>query len=324
MNRYDSKNISAGGDDWPPAIFLMGPTASGKTALSIAIAEVFDCEIISVDSALVYQSMDIGTAKPSVEEMKGIPHHLIDIIDPVDVFSTGAFRARSLQLMKEISERGSVPLLVGGTMLYFNALYNGLAQLPAANSQIRTEIEREAEKQGWQAMHELLGTVDPKAAVRIHPNDPQRIQRALEVFRITGKSLTQLCEEASNEPIPYRQIRMVVAPTERARLHKRIEARFNQMLETGFLDEVEGLYRRGDLNESMPSIRTVGYRQAWRYLEGHYDYDEMVERAVIATRQLAKRQFTWLRKQTSADHYQSEEVALVDSVLSKLKKQIIS
>jgi len=315
---------SSGLPVYPPAIFLMGPTASGKTALSIKIAEEFNCEIISVDSALVYRHLNIGTAKPTIEEMRGVPHHLIDIIEPAESFSTGAFREQSLQLMEEITLRGKIPLLVGGTMLYFNALFNGLAKLPTANQAIRDEIEDEARDLGWQAMHDQLKQIDPVAAKRIHPNDPQRIQRALEVFRVTGKSLTQLCEEATNEPLPYRQIKIVLARSDRKMLHKLIEIRFKEMLATGFIKEVEALRDRGDLNESMPSIRTVGYRQAWQYLEGFYSHDEMVERGVIATRQLAKRQFTWLRKQTTATHYRSEDKQLVNHVLSDLQKQLLS
>ncbi len=306
----------------PPAIFLMGPTASGKTALSIKIAEEFNCEIISVDSALVYRGLDIGTAKPTEAEKRGVPHHLIDIIEPTEAFSTGAFREQSLHLMKEITSRGRIPLLVGGTMLYFNALFNGLAKLPAANLEIRENIEREAAELGWKTLHDQLRQIDPVAANRIHPNDPQRIQRALEVYKIAGKSLTQLCDEAADEPLPYRQVKMVLAPSDRKLLHKQIEIRFKQMLSMGFLKEMEVLRARGDLNESMPSIRAVGYRQAWDYLDGNSSYEEMVERGIVATRQLAKRQFTWLRKQTMANHYQSGDKQLFNHVSSDLKNQL--
>jgi tRNA dimethylallyltransferase len=323
MSNESPLDSAEGKESGPPAIFLMGPTASGKTALSIDIAEAFGCEIISVDSALVYRQLDIGTAKPTVEEMSGIPHHLIDIIEPTETFSTGAFREQALQLMKEITERGKLPLLVGGTMLYFNALFNGLAKLPSANPQIRAEIELEALEKGWLVLHRQLAEVDPAAAKRIHPNDPQRIQRALEVYRIVGKSLTQLCEEAAVEPIPYRQIRMVLAPAERKLLHEKIALRFHKMLAQGFLDEVKKLRSRGDLDKAMPSMRAVGYRQAWEHLEGDYGYDELVEKGIIATRQLAKRQFTWLRKQSTASHYQSEDPELLSHVLSDLKKQLV-
>ncbi|MCK5356286.1 MAG: tRNA (adenosine(37)-N6)-dimethylallyltransferase MiaA, partial [Methyloprofundus sp.] len=250
----------------PPAIFLMGPTASGKTALSVKLAQQLNAEIISVDSALVFKGMDIGTAKPSLEERAGIAHHLIDILDPAESFSTGAFRKQALALMADITARGKLPLLTGGTMLYFNALYYGLAQLPTADAGLRLQLEAEASEVGKLAMHQKLQAVDPVAAARIHPNDPQRVQRALEVYRLTGKSMTQLHGEAKAEEIPYQKIKLMIAPSDRAILHEKIAQRFKQMLQQGFVAEVEALYQRGDLTAQMPSIRAVGYRQIWAYL----------------------------------------------------------
>lgn len=303
------------GQLYPPAIFLMGPTASGKTELAIELALALDCEIISVDSAMVYRGMDIGTAKPSQEERRGVPHHLIDILDPAQAYSTGRFRNQALEVMREIGNRGRIPLLTGGTMLYFHALLHGLAELPAADPGIRRQIDEEAERRGWEALHRELRSLDPAAAARIHPNDPQRIQRALEVFRISGRSLSQLCAEAEKNDIPYQKISLVLVPENRAQLHQRIELRFLAMLEAGLIDEVQRLFDRGDLNESLPSIRAVGYRQAWSFLKGEYDREMMTERGVAATRQLAKRQFTWLRKQKNAHWYISGEKKLFRKVL---------
>lgn len=302
----------------------MGPTASGKTAASICIAQEIGCEIISVDSALVYRGMDIGTAKPDETERQGIPHHLIDIIEPNDVFSAGAFRDRALSLIQEIQERGKIPLLAGGTMLYFNTLFNGLARLPSANPEVRAEIEAEAQQKGWKFMHALLHSFDPESAGRIHPNDPQRIQRAIEVYRVSGKTLTQFRSESVDETLPFSQIKMVITPKERSTLHQKISDRFHLMLEQGFMAEVEQLLIRGDLKPDMPSMRTVGYRQAWQYLRGEMDYQEMVERAIIATRQLAKRQYTWLRKQEDAGYYFSDDKNMLSLMLSELKSRLNS
>lgn len=308
---------------YPPAIFLMGPTASGKTELAVQIAQKLNAEIISVDSALVYKGMDIGTAKPTMEERKGIPHHLIDILDPAEVYSTGSFRKAALNLMEDITHRGKMPLLVGGTMLYFNALFNGLAELPEANSELRKKLDEELQEKGREAMHERLKTLDPGSAIRIHPNDPQRVQRALEVYELTGKPLTQIISESKSDPIPYQQIKLIVAPKERKQLHEIIARRFNLMVEQGLIEEVKYLFERGDLNEKLPAIRAVGYRQVWSYLQGEYDQELMIEKGIIATRQLAKRQFTWLRREKEALEYISYEPGLLEQVLLDInnKKQ---
>ena len=304
--------------DLPPAIFLMGPTASGKTELAVQLAQLLETEIISVDSALVYKGMDIGTAKPTAEERKGIPHHLIDILDPAEVFSTGRFRKTALQLMEDISNRGKVPILVGGTMLYFNALFNGLASLPEANAEIRKKLDEELSANGKEVMHARLKSVDPVSAERIHPNDPQRVQRALEVYQISGKPMTQFFTEAQQNQIPYRKIKLIVAPEDRKQLHEKIAQRFKLMIELGLIEEVSALYHRGDLTEKMPSIRAVGYRQTWSYLQKEYDLDTMIEKAIIATRQLAKRQFTWLRREQDALQYVSSENNLSEKVLQSI------
>jgi len=306
----------------PPAIFLMGPTASGKTALSVELAKRFNAEIISVDSALVFKGMDIGTAKPSLEERSGIPHHLIDILDPSESYSTGEFRKQALALMADITARGKIPLLAGGTMLYFNALYHGLAELPNADEALRKELDAEAQLIGKQAMHDQLKLVDPVAAARIHPNDPQRVQRALEVYRLSGKSMTELHAEANAKPIPYRQIKLVIAPQSRAILHEKIVLRFQQMLDNGLIEEVRTLYQRGDLNTNMPAIRAVGYRQVWNYLEGNINLDELREQGIAATRQLAKRQFTWLRRETEAQWFYTEAIDVCEQVTQWLKPQL--
>lgn len=300
----------------------MGPTASGKTALSVKLAQQFNAEIISVDSALVYKGMDIGTAKPTLEERAGIAHHLIDILDPAESFSTGAFRSRALELMSDITARGKVPLLVGGTMLYFNSLYYGLAKLPTADSELRKQLDVEAKLIGKAAMHAKLQVIDPVAAARIHPNDPQRVQRALEVFALSGKSMTQLHEEATTEEIPYQKIKLIIAPRDRGVLHEKIAQRFKLMLQQGFVEEVEALYRRGDLTVQMPSIRAVGYRQVWSYLDGEINVEEMQELGIIATRQLAKRQFTWLRRETDAFTFYTEEGHVFERVLEAVQQRI--
>ena len=300
----------------------MGPTASGKTALSVKLAQQLNAEIISVDSALVFKGMDIGTAKPGLEERAGIPHHLIDILDPAQSFSTGAFRNRALDLMADIAARGKLPLLAGGTMLYFNSLYYGLAQLPTADAALRAQLETEAEAIGKLAMHQKLQGIDPVAGARIHPNDPQRVQRALEVYMLTGKSMTQLHAEAKVEEMPYQKIKLIIAPQDRAVLHEKIAQRFKQMLQQGFVEEVAALYQRGDLTEKMPSMRAVGYRQVWSYLDGEMSYDDMQEKGIVATRQLAKRQFTWLRRETDAHTFYSEDLHVYEQVLELVKQQI--
>ena len=272
----------------------MGPTASGKTAFAMALADKYPIDIISVDSALIYQGMDIGTAKPTQDEQKQYPHKLIDICDPAQSYSAANFRHDAIVEIENSLKNGRIPLLVGGTMLYFKALIEGLSPLPAADSEIRQQIEEKANRLGWQAIHEDLKKVDPVSAKRIHPNDPQRLNRALEVYLITGKSLTELTEQ-SGEALPYDIKQFAIMPQDRAELHQRIEQRFLQMLDQGFEDEVKTLMQRSDLHLNLPSIRCVGYRQMWEYLTGDVSYDEMVFKGICATRQLAKRQITWLR-----------------------------
>ncbi|RMV74940.1 tRNA dimethylallyltransferase [Pseudomonas caricapapayae] len=289
----------------PPAIFLMGPTAAGKTDLAMALTKVLPCELISVDSALVYRGMDIGTAKPSKAQLAEFPHRLIDILDPAQSYSAADFRSDALTAMAEITARGNIPLLVGGTMLYFKALLDGLADMPAADAQVRAQLEADAQAFGWQTLHDQLAVVDPVSAARIHPNDPQRLIRALEVYRVSGMSMTAHREQqtaqstqaaaSGRQQLPYTVANLAIAPADRKVLHQRIALRFEQMLDQGFLDEVLALRSRGDLHSGLPSIRAVGYRQVWDHLDGKLTRDEMQERGIIATRQLAKRQFTWLR-----------------------------
>ncbi len=278
----------------PIAINIMGPTASGKTALAIALTQQLPCEIISVDSALIYKGMDVGTAKPTIEEQTLAPHQLIDILDPAQSYSVAEFRSDALQAMEAIHARGNIPILVGGTMMYFKALVDGIAELPAADPAIRENIEKEAQELGWEALHNTLKEVDPESAQRIHPNDPQRLGRALEVYRISGQPMSKLMK-LNSAPAPYQFLQYAIAPTERAVLHGLIEQRFDQMLEMGLEKEVAALMNRGDLNLDLPSMRCVGYRQMWQYLSGELNLQEMRAKAVAATRQLAKRQLTWLR-----------------------------
>ncbi|KYK73461.1 tRNA (adenosine(37)-N6)-dimethylallyltransferase MiaA [Aggregatibacter actinomycetemcomitans] len=278
----------------PLAIFLMGPTASGKTDLAIQLHQHLPVEVISVDSALIYRGMDIGTAKPSKAELALVPHRLIDICDPAESYSAANFRADALHEMQDITSQGKIPLLVGGTMLYYKALLEDLSPLPSADEKVRSEIEAKAERIGWAALHQELGKIDPTSAQRINPNDSQRINRALEVFYLSGKTLTELTEQ-KGDALPYDILQFAIAPEQRELLHQRIEQRFHKMIELGFQQEVEKLYRRADLHENLPSIRCVGYRQMWEHLRGDYDHDEMVFRGICATRQLAKRQITWLR-----------------------------
>jgi tRNA dimethylallyltransferase len=306
----------------PPAIFLMGPTASGKTALSVQLAQALNGEIISVDSAQVFKGMDIGTAKPTLQERSGIPHHLLDILDPAEPFSTGQFRSHALTLMQEISDRGRIPILAGGTMLYFNALFSGLAVLPGADHEIRARLDRELEQLGKNALHQRLANIDPEAAARIHPNDPQRIQRALEVYEISGRPLSSFFKDNQASEIPYQKIKLIIAPPDRKILHDLIAHRFRQMLVNGLVEEVEALYRRGDLSEKMPSIRAVGYRQLWSYLQGQYDYQTMTEKGIIATRQLAKRQFTWLRRETDAAVFETGQTNLLATAVAEVYAQL--
>ncbi len=289
----------------PAAIFLMGPTASGKTDLAVELCMHLPCEIISVDSAMVYRGMDIGTAKPSLELRQRITHRLIDIRDPADTYSAAQFRLDALHEMAEIHARGKIPLLVGGTMLYFRSLQRGLSVLPSADPLIRAHLNAQAQEIGWTALHERLASIDPVAARRIHRNDPQRIQRALEVYELSGRTATELYALKTAETWDKPVLKLIVAPSDRTVLQERIARRFSGMLEQGFLAEVEGLRCRGDVDEQTPALRAVGYRQAWAYLEGKTDCEQMVKSAIIATRQLAKRQFTWLRTEPDAVWFDS-------------------
>jgi len=302
----------------PQAIFLMGPTASGKTDLAIRLRQQLPVELISVDSALIYKDMDIGTAKPDERELSLAPHRLIDIRDPAQSYSAADFRADALKEMADIVAAGRIPLLVGGTMLYYKALLEGLSPLPAADPEIRAEIEREAQEKGWQTLHEELVRIDPVSGARIHPNDPQRLSRALEVFRISGKTLTELTK-TQGESLPYKVHQFAITPKDRAVLHQRIEQRFDNMIEAGFEQEVRALYDRGDLHPDLPSIRCVGYRQMWEYLDGNCDLDEAVFRGICATRQLAKRQITWLRSWKNLTWLDSSDV---DSALQTVTNSV--
>jgi tRNA dimethylallyltransferase len=283
----------------PLAVAIMGPTASGKTAAALAIARDVPAEIISVDSALVYRGMDIGTAKPNEEELASVPHHLIDIIDPAEAYSVAQFRADTLKLVSEISARGRLPLLVGGTMMYFKGLTDGLDELPTANAELRAQIESDAARLGWPAMHDKLRTLDPVTAARLAPNDAQRINRALEIIELSGRPMSELLSGREKLELPFDLLSFALEPSDRSVLHARIAARFDQMLghsdDSGIVAEVAGLRARGDLHPGLPSMRCVGYRQAWDYLDGKIDRAALRETGIIATRQLAKRQLTWLR-----------------------------
>ncbi|WP_407928494.1 tRNA (adenosine(37)-N6)-dimethylallyltransferase MiaA [Aliidiomarina indica] len=275
-------------------ICLSGPTAAGKTALAMKLADELPVELISVDSALVYRGMDIGTAKPTAEELERYPHHLIDIRDPADAYSAADFRADALALVSDIRGRGKIPLFVGGTMLYLRGLLAGLSSLPKADAKARERIQQDADEHGWTFVHNQLAAIDPVSAERIHPNDPQRIMRALEVYRVSGQSMTEHTQ-TQNPGLSIPSWQIAVAPADRKVLHDRIERRFAQMIAQGFEQEVRGLMERGDLHRDLPAIRAVGYRQMWQYLEGELSHSDMIDRGVIATRQLAKRQITWLR-----------------------------
>ena len=279
----------------PPAIFLMGPTASGKTALALELVKHYPCDIISVDSALIYKDMDIGTAKPDAALLAQAPHRLIDLIDPAEAYSAATFRRDALREMADITASGRIPLLVGGTMMYFKFLRDDSADLPEADESLRAQLLEDGLRDGWPAMHARLAEVDPEAARRLKPMDSQRIQRALEVYLVSGKTLTEHWAEQQSESLPYQVVNLAVCPPDRKRLHQRIEQRFRDMLGQNFVSEVQALRERGDLHKNLRSMRCVGYRQVWDYLDGEYGYDEMVEKGIAATRQLAKRQITWLR-----------------------------
>jgi tRNA dimethylallyltransferase len=273
----------------------MGPTASGKSALAETLARHFPVEIVSVDSAQIYRGMDMGTAKPSVAERRKVPHHLIDILDPTESYSAAQFRLDAVKLVREISARGRTPLLVGGTMLYFKALREGLSDLPDSDDEVRAEIDAEAAERGWPALHARLAEVDLQTAARLKPSDSQRIQRALEVFRVSGVPMSALLGRKKGAALPFRPVELALVPSDRSELHRRIEKRFDAMLERGLVEELRSLRERYALRPTLPSMRCVGYRQAWQYLEGEIGMKELRDRGVSATRQLAKRQLTWLR-----------------------------
>ena len=302
-------------DTRPWAIFLMGPTAAGKTDAAIALHEQLGHELISVDSAMVYRGMDVGSAKPSAEELARAPHRLIDIRDPADPYSAADFREDALQEMRQISAAGKVPLLVGGTMLYFKRLVEGVANLPAADAAIREQLEAKRQAEGLAGLHRALTEVDPASAARIHPNDPQRLMRALEVFYASGRPMSELWAEQQPETFPWRVLSIALAPNDRKILHQRIAQRFETMLGEGLIDEVAALRKRNDIHLGLPSMKSVGYRQVWEYLDGAYDQGELVSRGVIATRQLAKRQLTWLRSWPSLNWIDSQQPDALDKLL---------
>jgi tRNA dimethylallyltransferase len=304
----------------PPAIFLMGPTASGKTGLAVELAQRLPVELISVDSALVYRGMDIGTAKPDATTLARAPHHLIDIIEPTASYSAAQFRDDALRLMGEITQRGRVPLLVGGTMLYFNALQHGLNNLPQADPALRAEIDARAERAGWPALHAELAKVDPATAARLMPNDAQRIERALEIYHLTGRPMSELLQEEERASLPYRLLKIALLPSDRAVLHQRIAERFDAMLQAGLLDEVARLRRDYPaLSLSLPSMRCVGYRHAWQCQDGEFDLATLRDKGIAATRQLAKRQMTWLRGMDDVE----ELDCLGSGLMEKLEKQVL-
>jgi len=302
----------------PPAVFLLGPTASGKTAVSLALAARFPVEIVSVDSALVYRGMDIGTAKPDAATRAAVAHHLIDIVDPVEAYSAGRFRADALRIAGEIGARGRVPLFAGGTMLYERALMGGLAELPAADPIVRADLDRDARSRGWPALHAELARVDPATAARLDPNDAQRIQRALEVFRLAGRPLTALIAGEGRSPPPFAALTIALEPSDRAVLHRRIEDRFRAMLAAGFVQEVVSLRVRHRLEADMPSMRAVGYRQVWETLEGLAPGSTLEARGIAATRQLAKRQLTWLRAMREVERVDCLRPDLAEEVAGRV------
>lgn len=306
----------------PPAILLMGPTASGKTAIALELARVLPCEIVSVDSAQVYKGMDIGTAKPDRATLEAIPHHLIDIIEPHEAYSAARFRDDALTAMREISERDRIPLLAGGTMLYFQALLEGLNELPAADPMIRLVIDTMAQEQSWAAVHAKLKEVDPATAARLNPNDAQRVQRALEIYYITGKTMDELLAKPRYVYFPYSAIKIALAPSDRAVLHTRIEQRFDEMLRNGLVQEVAQLRDEYGLEPTMPSMRCVGYRQAWQHLNGTLGPDELRSHGIAATRQLAKRQLTWLRSMDDTAQFDSLDEKLTPRILEYVRREL--
>ncbi len=305
--------------DSPFVIFIMGPTAAGKTDLAVHLHENMDSEIISVDSAMVYRGMDIGTGKPDKALLAKAPHRLIDICEPNETYSAARFQNDAREAVEEIHAKGKIPILVGGTGLYFRALEQGLAELPDANYRIRARLEEEGETEGWKNLHSRLSKIDPEAAARINENDPQRIQRALEVYEITGETMTELLSEGRKQPFQYPIKKIILVPEDRSVLHEHIKQRFLGMLDSGLVDEVKKLHQRCDLSLAVPSMRLVGYRQVWRYLETETSYEEMQEHAIIATRQLAKRQITWCRSESNADWYDPHQSGIYSQILKNLE-----
>jgi tRNA dimethylallyltransferase len=309
------------GQAHPPAILILGPTASGKSALAMDIARVLPVEIISVDSGQIYRGMDIGTAKAGPEERAAVPHHLLDILEPHESYSAGRFRDDALALMREISERGRIPLLAGGTMLYFKALLEGLNELPQADPALRMVIDSMAAETGWPAVHRELARVDPETAARLAPNDAQRIQRALEVFYVSGRPLSQLLRKPKYVYLPYRMIRIALLPSDREALHRRIARRFEDMLELGLIGELRRLRESHGLERDMPSMRCVGYRQTWAYLDGECGLTELRDQGIAATRQLARRQLTWLRAMEGLTEFDCLAPDLARRVLDHLRRE---
>lgn len=303
---------------YPPAIFLMGPTASGKSSVALHIARYLPVEIVSVDSAQIYRHMDIGTAKPEAEALAAVRHHLINVIEPDEYYSAARFRDDALAAMNEITERSNIPLVVGGTMLYFRALLEGLSELPSADNALRNAIEAKARECGWHAMHQELSQFDPLSAARIKPTDAQRIQRALEVCYLTGTPMSQALAQPKNGSLPYHAIKIALIPSDRKELHRRIAQRFEQMLERGLIDEVRAIRDKFCLEAENPSIRCVGYRQAWMFLENQIDAEKMREMALSATRQLAKRQLTWLRSMKGMREFDCLQEDLAEQVRTYL------
>ncbi len=307
---------------WPPAILLMGPTASGKTAVAAAIIAKLPCEIISVDSAQVYKHMNIGTAKPDAEFLARVPHHLIDVIEPHESYSAARFRDDALILMREITERGNIPLLAGGTMLYFQALVEGLSDLPEADPAIRIIIDTMAETSGWPALHTELARIDPETAAKLKPNDGQRIQRALEVYYLTNKPMSDFHKQPKYVYFPYTPIKVALVPGDRAVLHERIAQRFEDMLELGLISELRALREQYGLELTLPSMRCVGYRQVWQYLDGEFGLAALREKGIAATRQLAKRQLTWLRSMQDVTEFDCLAEDIDDQVVSFLRSRL--
>jgi tRNA dimethylallyltransferase len=302
------------------AVFLLGPTASGKTAVSLALARRFAVEIVSVDSALVYRGMDIGTAKPDAATRGSVPHHLVDLVEPTESYSAGRFRADALRIAAEVASRGRIPLFVGGTMLYERALMRGLAVLPAADPAIRAQLDAQARDGGWPALHAELAAVDPETAARLDPADAQRIQRALEVYRVSGRTLAMHLAGTARQQPPFAALTLVLEPSERAVLHERIAQRFRAMLAAGLVDEVVGLRARHALHAGLPSMRAVGYRQVWETLEGAASAATLAERGIAATRQLAKRQLTWLRAMQDVVRVDCLRPGLADEVAGRVER----